>query len=124
MVAAGGRPRSETEDRIEFLAHARNMAIEPVFPEAPPDEAVDFRRNVSARLLVAEEGAAGGAGAGGAGAGGAAGAASVDAHAGGAAAAGWTPDRIVFPNDVFFCVRDVVRAPPPPCPPLCCTRVE
>ncbi len=113
MVAAGGRPRSETEDRIEFLAHARNMAIEPVFPEAPPDEAVDFRRNVSARLLVAEEGAAGGAGAGGAGAGGAAGAASVDAHAGGAAAAGWTPDRIVFPNDVFFCVRDVVRAPPP-----------
>ncbi len=91
------------------------MAIEPVFPEAPPDEAVDFRRNVSARLLVAEEGAAGGAvagAAGGAGAG-AAGAASVDAHAGGAAAAGWTPDRIVFPNDVFFCVRDVVRAPPP-----------
>jgi hypothetical protein len=90
------------------------MAIEPVFPEAPPDEAVDFRRNVSARLLVAEEGAAGGAGAGGA-----AGAASVDAHAGGAAAAGWTPDRIVFPNDVFFCVRDVVRAPPLPSPTLC-----
>ena len=99
---AGGRPRGENEDRIEFLAHVRNMALEPVFPAPVAGEAVGEHRNasVSARLLGAAEG--GGRGAAAASGGGTQGE--------GGAAEAWTPDRVVFINDVFFCMRDVVRA--------------
>ena len=81
----------------------RNQALEPVFPAPVAGEAVGEHRNasVSARLLGAAEGGGGVTGAGqGRGAQG----------EGGAAAEAWTPDRVVFINDVYFCVRDVVRS--------------
>lgn len=102
---AGGQPRGENQDRIEFLAHARNMALEPVFPAPVAGEAFGEHRNVTVnmRLLGAADTAAADAAA----------AASEGSEVGGAAAGGggesWTPDRVVFINDVYFCVRDVVR---------------
>ena len=80
----------------------RNQALEPVFPAPAAGEAVGEHRNasVSARLLGAAEGGGGGTAAG----------QGRGAQGEGGAAEAWTPDRVVFINDVYFCVRDVVRA--------------
>ena len=84
----------------------RNQALEPMFPAPVAGEAVGEHRNASAsaRLLGAAEGGGGGtvAGLGG------------GTQGEGGAAEAWTPDRVVFINDVYFCVRDVVRARGPP----------
>ena len=81
------------------------MALEPVFPAPVANEAFGEHRNVSVnmRLLGAVNTAAADA----------ATAASDGLEGSGAAGGGgesWTPDRVVFINDVYFCVRDVVRS--------------
>ena len=64
---AGGLTRAAGEDRIEFLAKVRNLALEPLWRESG--------RNGSAAVT----------------------------------GEGFRANRIIFINDVYFCVRDVVR---------------
>ena len=65
----GGLTRGEGQDRIDFLADVRNLALRPLWREPGAGRSQNSSES-----------------------------------------AGFQADRIVFINDVYFCVRDVVRA--------------
>lgn len=86
MHAGGSLTRGEDQDRIDFLAQARNRALEPLWLNTARSVAAASMNNghsheVAWDLLSATH----------------------NAHA------MWQAKQVVFLNDVYFCAQDVLR---------------
>ena len=80
LHAGGSLTRGKHQDRIGFLAQARNRALEPLWLSTA------HSASMSAHQMVGEAPPA-----------------KNDAHA------VWQAEHVVFLNDVYFCAQDVLR---------------
>lgn len=79
-VQGGSLTRGEHQDRIDFLAQARNHALQPLWLSTAQSASMGAREVVG-EVLPAKS----------------------SAHA------VWQAEHVVFLNDVYFCAQDVLR---------------
>ena len=93
LTAGGSLTRAEQQDRIDFLAQARNHALEPLWLTAAHSEPLASIRGSSANNW----------------AGNAHGKLSESFASKDSAQPLWQAQKVVFLNDVYFCAQDVLR---------------
>ena len=88
--ADGNLTREDGQDRIDFLAQARNRALEPLWLTAGLSAHLQHLREGHSRHLHSW---------------------SMHLPQGSTSASGplWDAHKVVFLNDVYFCAQDVVR---------------